>query len=182
MNDTRKYAALAALTLLPLPALADGGFYLGSSVGAATIEESFDGFDIDADSTAYRFVAGWQFGRLLSLEGGYHNFGDFRDSITVDGEPVDVRLKADGFMLGGTLSLPLSNAVSLYGRGGAFFWDGDADVNAITEARPEERNPYYGAGAKVALSERIDLVGDWTRFELEDTESDVISIGLTLRF
>ena len=181
-----KYArtALVAMTIATLPAtaLAENGFYLGGSVGSASLTEDFDGFEVDADSTAWRLVAGWQFSEFLSLEGGYHNFGRFEDSFALDGQPVDLRLKADGFTLGGTLSLPLTRTLSLYGRGGAFFWDGDADVNSITEARPEDTNPYYGAGAKVALTERLDLIGDWTRYELDSTDSDVISLGLTIRF
>ena len=183
MYQARKaLAVLAAMALMPAAALADNGFYLGGSVGSASLTENFDGFNVDADSTAWRFVAGWQFNEFVSLEGGYHNFGKFEDSFTADGEPVDLRLKADGFTLGGTLSLPVTRSLSLYGRGGAFFWDGDANVNSITEARPEDTNPYYGGGAKVAITERLDLVGDWTRYELESTNSDVISLGLTFRF
>lgn len=173
---------LAVATLLPAAALADGGFYLGGSVGHASLTEDFDVFEVDTGSTAYRFVAGWQFNEFLSLEGGYHNFGRFEDSYTIDGQPVDLNLEADGFTLGGTLSLPLTRSLSLYGRGGAFFWDGDANVNGITEARPEETNPYYGGGAKVGITERLDLVGDWTRYELDSTDSDVISLGFTFRF
>ena len=174
-------AALAALAV-PLAANADSGFYIGGSVGSATLEEDFDGFSLDADNTAYRFVAGWQLGDMLSLEAGYQNFGSFDDSFTVGGEPVNVSIEADGWMLGGTASLPLGPALSLYGRAGAFIWDADAEVNSIVEGRTDDTNPYYGAGAKVAIGERIDLIGDWTRYELDDTESDVISLGFTLRF
>ncbi len=182
MQARTALAVVAAMALLPTAALAENGFYLGGSVGSASLTEDFDGFDVDADSTAWRFVAGWQFNQFLSLEGGYHNFGSFEDTFDVNGEPVDLRLKAEGFTLGGTLSLPVTRSLSLYGRGGAFFWDGDANINSITEARPEDTNPFYGAGATVAISDRLDLVGDWTRYELESTDSDVISLGFTFRF
>ena len=175
-------AGLLIASLMPAVALAENGFYLGSSIGHASLTEDFEAFDVDAESVAYRFIAGWQFNEFLSIEGGYHNFGRFEDSFTVDGEPVDLNLEADGFTFGGTLSLPLTQTFSLYGRGGAFFWDGDANVNSIIEARPEESNPYYGGGAKVAITEKLDLVGDWTRYELDSTDSDVVSIGFTFRF
>ena len=174
--------AAAAAVSIPLAANADSGFYIGGSVGSATLEEDFDGFRLDADNTAYRFVAGWQLSDLLSLEAGYKNFGSFDDSFTVGGEPVDVSIEADGWMLGGTASLPLGPALSLYGRAGAFIWDADAEVNSIVEGRTDDTNPYYGGGAKVAIGERLDLIGDWTRYELDSTESDVISLGFTLRF
>ena len=186
MTPRRKALVLpvvaAAAFTTPLIASADSGFYIGGSVGSATLEEDFEGFRLDADNTAYRFVAGWQLSDLLSLEAGYKNFGSFDDSVTVGGEPVDVSIEADGWMLGGTASLPLGPALSLYGRAGAFIWDADAEVNSIIEGRTDDTNPYYGAGAKVAIGERLDLIGDWTRYELDSTESDVISLGFTLRF
>ena len=70
----------------------------------------------------------------------------------------------------------------MFGRAGAFFWDGDADINNVSQATPEDTNPYFGAGAKFAISDQFSLVGDWTRYELEDTESDVLSLGVTFRF
>ena len=185
MTLRRKALAIpvaAAAFMMPLAASADSGFYIGGSVGSATLEEDFDGSNLDADNTAYRLVAGWQLNSLLSLEAGYKNFGSFDDSVTVGGEPVDLSIEADGWMLGGTASLPLGPALSLYGRAGAFVWDADAEVNSIIEGRADDTNPYYGGGAKVAIGERLDLIGDWTRYELDDTESDVISLGFTLRF
>ncbi|MEM8684667.1 MAG: outer membrane beta-barrel protein [Pseudomonadota bacterium] len=175
-------AIAVGAALLPLSAMADRGLYFGGSVGTAELSEDFGGIGIDADSTAYRLVVGWQLSDFLSLEGGYQDFGRFEDAFTVGGQPVNLRLKADGFTLGGTASIPLSYSMSLYGRAGAFFWDGDAEVNSITDARPEDTNPYFGGGAKVSLTNRIDLIGDWTRYELDETESDVISLGFTVRF
>ncbi len=182
MKATRMaYLALAVLGLSGA-ASAETGIYLAGSIGSASIVDSFDEFVIDDDSTAYRITVGWQFSDFLSLEAGYHDFGRFEDSYTIDGQPIDLRLEADGFTLGGTASIPLSRSMWLYGRAGAFMWDGDADVNSITDARPEDTNPYYGGGAKVKMTERLSLIGDWTRFELKDTESDVISLGFSYRF
>ncbi len=181
----RNKAAIAATTLLalsPLTAFADDGFYVGGSVGSSSLSNDFDGFEVDADSTAFRLIAGWQFNDFFSLEGGYHNFGELEQSFDDNGELVDISLKADGFTLGGTGSIPLGEKFALFGRAGAFFWDGDAVINDITQARPEDTNLYYGGGAKFAITERLSLVGDWTRYELEDTESDVISLGVTFSF
>ena len=140
-------AAIAATTLLalsPLTALADGGFYVGGSVGSSSLSNDFDGFEVDADSTAFRLIAGWQFNDFFSLEGGYHNFGELEQSFDDGGDPIDISLKADGFTLGGTGSIPLGEKFALFGRAGAFFWDGAAEINNITRARPEDTNLYYG--------------------------------------
>ena len=176
------FAATTILALTPLTAIADGGFYVGGSLGSASLTDDFSGFAVDADSTSFRLIAGWQFNEFFSLEGGYHNFGDFDQTFDVGGTPVDVSLKADGFTLGGTGSIPLGEKFALFGRTGAFFWDGDADINNVSQATPEDTNLYYGAGGKFAFSDSFSLVGDWTRYELEDTESDVISLGFTYRF
>jgi len=175
-------ALLAFLSLVPLTVSADSGFILGGSVGAATLDENFDGFGIDSDSTAFRLTAGWQFSDLFAFEGGYHSFGTFDETLDIGGLPSDVSVQADGFTLGATVGIPLGGNFSLFGRAGAFFWDGDAKVNEITLARPEEDNLYYGAGGDLMVSEQLSIVGDWTRYELDNIESDVISIGIRIRF
>lgn len=178
----KKLVAAAVLAFSPLVSLADGHFYLGGSVGSASLSDDFDGFDVDSSSTAVRFTVGWQFNDYFSVEGGYHNFGSFEQQFDVAGSPVDVRLKADGFLLGGTGTLPLSDKVALYGRVGSFFWDGDADINNVTQAKPEDTNMYIGAGARYAITDRFGVTGDWVRYKLEDTRSDVASIGVMFSF
>ena len=170
------------LALAPLAALADAGFYVSGSVGSASLSEDFDGFNVDSDSTAFRLIAGWQFNDHFSLEGGYQSFGAFDQTFDVDGQTVDISVDADGFALGATGSLPLSDRFALFGRAGAFFWAGNAEINNVSQARPEDTNLYLGTGASFALAGRLKLIADWTRFNLEDTESDVISLGLTYRF
>ena len=175
-------AATAAILATPLNAAADGNFYVGGSVGSASLSDDFDGFEVDTDSTAFRLVAGWQFNDYFSLEGGYHNFGEFEQSFDDGGMPVNIGLKADGFLLGATAAIPLGEKFSLYGRVGSFFWDGDAKINDVSQAQPEDTNLYIGAGVKYAFSNRWSLLGDWTSYELEDTRSSVISIGLVFGF
>ena len=175
-------AAAAVLAFTPLTATADGHLYMGGSIGSASLSEDFDGFDVDADSTTLRLVAGWQFNDYFSLEGGYQNLGTFEQSFDAGGERIDVNLKADGFMLGATGAIPLGEKFALYGRTGFFFWDGDAEINDVSQARPEDTNLYIGAGVKFAISNRLSLLGDWTRFELEDTRSNVASLGLVFSF
>lgn len=180
----RKDAATAALLMLlaaPISAQA-GGFYVGASVGQAELSDDFGGFSVNEDSTAYRVVAGWSINDFFALEGGYHNFGDFQQVFDDLGTPVTVSLSADGFTLGAVGSVPLTDRFSLMGRAGWYFWDGDAEINNVTQATPEDSNLYVGAGITFDVTERFQLTGDWTRYELEDVNSNVISIGLQYRF
>jgi len=176
--------SLAALLAVSLPqtALADSGFFIGAGIGAARLDESFDGFDIDADSTAYRLTAGWRFNKYVAIEGGYQNLGRFEQTFIISGEPVDVSLQADGFVFGVVASLPLGDRWSLMGRGGAFFWDGDADINSVSAASPEDANLFIGAGASLAMTDRVSLTADVSRYDLEDASSNVVSVGVLVSF
>ncbi len=63
-----------------------------------------------------------------------------------------------------------------------FVWDADVDVNGLPAAVDDDSNPYYGLGAKFAFSPNLSLLGDWTRYELDEVNSDVISLGFEYRF
>lgn len=167
--------------LLPTFALADSGLYFGASLGASHLEEDFRGVNLDTEATAYRFVGGFQLGNL-GIEAGYHNFGDFSETINFGGISTSTNLATDGWTLGGTLGLPVGEQFSLYGRAGVFFWDADVVVDGFSIDVPEDDNPYYGGGAKFQVSPNFSLLGDWTRYELNNIDSDVISIGFQYRF
>lgn len=173
---------VAAALTVPLSATAESGLYLGAGIGSATLAEDFDGFDIDDDTESYRFLGGLQLGDALGIEAGYMNFGDFEERIDFGGGTALTRLTADGWTLGGTLSMPLSNAVSLFGRGGVFVWDAGVEVDGIRAAVDDDSNPYYGGGAKVSFTRNFSLVGDWTRYELDEVDTDVYSLGFEYRF
>lgn len=172
---------LAALLLSPL-AQADTGLFVGASFGSSHLDEDFSGFNIDTDANAYRIVGGFQFGDYLGLEAGYHNFGDFAETVDLGGFTSLTEVTADGWTLGGTLGLPLNEQFSLYGRAGVFFWDADVEVDGFSINVPEDENPYYGGGARVDVTSQLSLIGDWTRYELDTIESDVISVGFQYRF
>ena len=131
--------AVLAIAFLPTSAVADGRWVLAGSVGSAELSEDFDGFDVDANSTAYRLTIGWQLNEYFALEAGYHNFGDFDEVFDVPGMPTEISLSADGFTFGATGTLPLGERWMLFGRAGAFFWDGNASINNATAATPNAR-------------------------------------------
>ena len=175
-------ALLFTLALCPLSAVAENGFYVGASIGTAGLDEDFDGLAIDDNSTSYRLVAGYKFNDNFSLEGGYHDFGDFEQDIDINGVISRVSLTADGFTLGATASVPLSDQFSLFGRAGWFFWAGDAEINNVSQATPEDSNLYLGGGISFAVSDRLNLIGDWSRYELDGVNSGVFSVGIQFGF
>ena len=184
MNYRKAAIIVLASTMAaaPLSASADSGFFVGGSIGAATLDDDIDTFALDADSTSFRLNAGWQFSDFLAIEAGYHDFGKFDEELDLGGILSDVDIRADGYTLRLTTSIPLGSNLSLFGRAGAFIWEADARVDGLRTEGFDDENLYYGAGADFKVSERLSLLGDWTRYELDDTESDVISIGLRYRF
>lgn len=180
---TKTLIIAASLAFLaPLAAVAERGPYVSGSVGSAQLSDDFDGFDIDADSTAWRVALGYRFNDFFALEGGYKNFGRFEETVDFLGVPANASLKADGFTLGGVASIPLTDRFDVFGRAGAFFWDGDADINGITSASPDDTNLYLGGGLRFGLTERFSITTDYSWYDFEDTDSDVFSVGFDLRF
>jgi len=173
---------LSAILLAPLPAMADSGFILAGSIGSSTLEENFEGFGIDTNTTAWRFTAGWQFGDYFTLEAGYHDFGRFDQRFDLGDAVAIVAVEADGYTVGATLGLPVGDNLILFARGGAFIWEAEARLDNRNFDFPEDTNPYYGAGADFKVTRRLSLVGDWTRYELDAAASDVISLGFRYRF
>jgi len=182
-----KFAQTAALAvsaiLLTGPVIVHAGnFYVGASVGNASLDEDFDGLRINDDTTTFRLVAGWRFNDYFSLEGGYQDFGDFEQSVDgVDG-PFTAKLSADGFVFGATGRASVSERFALTGRAGVFFWNGTAEINDVSQASPDDTNLYFGAGASFDVSKQLQMTGDWTRYDLESATSEVFSLGLQYHF
>ena len=105
-----------------------------------------------------------------------------RVNANFNGMPATANLSADGFTFGVAGTLPVSDKISLTGRLGMFFWDGDAEINDVSQATPEDSNLYFGAGAEYALTERFSFTGDWSRYDLEDAQSNVFSVGVQFSF
>lgn len=172
----------AAVLTVPGLALADSGLFIGASAGNTSIRDDFDGFAIDADVNSYRLVTGFQFSDMLGLEIGYQDFGELNELITVGTITSEALIDANGWTAGATLDLPVGDGFSLFGRAGVFFWDADVTVDGFSIDLPGDDNPYYGAGARVNVSPNFSLIGDWTRFELDNAYADTISIGFQYRF
>ncbi len=179
---TTLVAAALLTTAMPPTAEAHPDAYVGASIGNARLDDDFDGFGIDTDTNAYRFFGGIQLGETLGIEAGYLNFGDFTETVDLGGLLSRTDISGDGWTLGGTLSLPLSNNLSIFGKGGVFFWDADITIDGFSIDTPGDDNPYWGGGLKLDLGDNFSLLGDWTVYEFDVLETDVISIGFQYRF
>ena len=152
---------------------ADSGIFVSGSIGTAELSESFDGFDVDSDSTAFHFAVGYAFNAHFAVEAGYRDFGRFEQTVTADGESIDLSVSANGFTLGVLGRLPVGDRFGLFGRAGSFFWNGNARINALSVASPSDTNFFFGAGLDFRVSDRLAVGVDGSRYDFEDASSSV---------
>ena len=103
MNRSHVKLGLILWLALPASALADSGFYIGGSVGGATLDANLGNIpglpnDIDEDDTAFKGFVGYRLdlpSTFLGIEGGYVDLGkaDFTvldQSVSVDTSGVNL--------------------------------------------------------------------------------------------
>lgn len=185
--------AAAGLVVMPLNAAraADSGFYLGGSIGQASIEVAgdvdLDVPDFDENDFAWKVFGGYNFGLGpidLGVEGGYVDFGSPSQAF-----PVPVLLNVDidltGFSLWGVAALDLG-LIDVFGKLGAIAWDGEAvasvsDLGSLGED-DSGTDLGYGIGARFNLG-GLSIRGEWERYDLDNIEQvDMFSVGLSFSF
>ena len=146
-------AAALALTAGVADA-ADNGFYVGASVGQATlniddIDIADEVFDLDADETTYKVFVGYRLLTFLAVEGSYVDFGTFEDRRG----DLTIQADASGFDAFAMGMLPLGVA-DLFVKVGAISWDADlkAAIADFTESDSDSgTDPAYGVGFQLRI-------------------------------
>ncbi len=184
-----------AFVLLAAPqwAAAESGFYIGGSIGGATIEadlgEDPDFPDlpdeIDEDDTGYKIFAGyiWDNPVLdLGVEGGYVDFGKPEVNLplpTPGGSPIE--FDTTGFSVFGVAGIDVG-PVGLFAKAGYIFWDIEASIPGIPGNISEDGEDLgYGLGAAVNLGS-FQIRGEWELFDIDDADVSMLSLGVAYRF
>jgi OOP family OmpA-OmpF porin len=173
-------AFLAQIFLMQV-AVADGTWYVGASIGSTNLDNGVDGFQLDSDSTAKRFYGGYSFNEHFSVDGGYLDLGQFDTFVDSAGNPIQISEDADGFLFAATGSIPLSDKLSLYGRLGAFFWDGESLIGNVDD-NVSDVNAHLAVGIRAIVYKNLSITADWSRFDLDGTTADLVAIGLQVGF
>lgn len=159
--------SLAALVAAPL-AFAQGNVELS---GAYT---SIDGDGADVGALTGRGT--YFFNRYLGAEGEV--------SIGIDDADVGVgTVELDNSLAAfGVLRAPVSDRVELFGRLGYATSEFEASVPGLGSASADVDGLAYGVGGKFFLTDNFGIRADASRFEGDDSEADVFSIGGVYRF
>lgn len=153
--------------------------------GVVATQTSSDDTDI-----GYKVFGGYQFSKYFALEGGYTQFNDF----TAGGVGITEKLyQAQGssaWMLATVGTLPLTKSVSLFGKIGADSWKTQTRT-ITTQANTDFTRTvsidrgvdlYYGAGASYALTDNLEIRGEYERYNLDEQKIDFVSAGMAVKF
>ena len=189
IQRTLVLGALAVALAVAGPVSAKNGFYLGASLGQASLkiddlELELEAFDYKDDTTSYKIIAGYRFMGFLAVEGSFVDFGNFKDGTQGEGEPVSLETKLKGFDAFAMGMLPLGIA-DLFVKVGVVSWDADITraIGEITSFGSDSgTDMVYGLGAQVRFK-GLAVRGEVEYFDIAETDSVyLISLGATFTF
>jgi OOP family OmpA-OmpF porin len=173
-------AGLAASQATFAQARPDMGGYVGGSVGQMEADGTCGaGFSCDLEDTAFKIFGGYRFNRNLAGEVFWGEWGEITvrsGAATATGEIRTIGVSAVGI-------LPLNQQFELFGKVG--FGNtkqkvsGSAPGVAIS-GRQTGTEILYGFGAAYNVNRNLGLRAEWEF--LDDSEVDVMSVGIEYRF
>lgn len=169
-------AALLASMLLTPAAFADSGFFIGGSVGNASVSAS--DLSLDDTDSAYKGFVGYIVDMPVvdfGIEAAYVDFGAPSDTILGDTFALDVT----GLSAFGTVGLDWG-LFGIFGKVGMVSWD--ADITAFGETGTDSgTDTAYGVGFRLTFSS-IEVRAEIEQFDVEGNDVEMISVGALWRF
>lgn len=166
-------------TLATTSVLAEDGFSFGASIGYASIEDSDQGFDFDAQDTGYKFFARYTFANYLGFEGGYVDFGEPRNSFSGSTGVID----AQGWSLHAVGALPVGDSVEIFGKVGVISWDADSIVDDLLVGADDGDDLALGLGASWNADGAVGIRAEFDWYDIPQADNVwMASVGLVVRF
>ena len=162
--------------------VAENGIYVGANYGYLKVDGD-DEFDDDND--VLQGLVGYRFNKYLALEGSYIDFGHYGNNLS--------RAETDGYTAGLKVTLPITDRVELYAKGGQLWYSTDYDVVGLS-GNEDDEGVFAGAGVGFKVTDRFLINAEYTWYDAEinldnvtngsDTETDFkqASIGVEYRF
>ena len=160
-------ASIAALAVVA-PAFAEGNVELG--LGYSHFDA--DGANLDALTARGTYF----FNPHVGVE-GEASIGIGDDDVGAANVELDNSLAAFG-----VVQMPVAERVDLFARAGYATNEYNVDVPGLGGASGDDDGFAYGVGDKVFLNEKFGVRADVTRYEGDDTDADVISVGGVMKF
>lgn len=148
---------------------------------------------VDSDRVGYSLNLAYKLTNSFAVVAGYTNLNEVSVEIAADVTDPDefVQLvknihpvSGDGFTLGVEYSFELSDKFRINTQVGAFAWQGDFNSSELLNGEVSASNEvsgtdlYYGVSAEYNITKPLAIAVGWQRFNLDDDESDMWSIGI----
>jgi len=150
--------------------------FAGAGVGYFRLEgEEFpEGTDnFSDDRIAWKAFAGLDLSRVLGIEVAYLDFGEATYGPAA--------LEATGISVAGIVAFPITETFAPYGKLGRLWWDADQTISGTTTGQTGDEM-FFGIGARFSLASRADVRIEYERFDVYDTDLDLVSANLQIRF
>jgi OOP family OmpA-OmpF porin len=151
----------------------DHGFYAGAGVGQSFVDEGA----YDDEDTAFTVFGGYQFNKYFGLEAGYADFGKIEPDV------AGPALEGDSAYFTAVGTLPITDRFAAYAKAGLHRWNVDTSLPGLTGNDDDSgTDPTYGLGAQYRFTDRVALRGEYSRFEVEDTDADLAQLQVRFDF
>lgn len=173
-------AGLAASQTTLAQATRDMGWYAGASIGQMESQESCpSGFSCDLKDTAWKFFGGYRINRNFAAEAFWGEWGEI--SVSLGGATATVEARTIG--VAGLGILPLGQQFELFGKLGIGNTKLKATGSGLATGLSDSdsgSDVLFGFGAAYNFTRNLGVRAEWER--LNDSELDIMSIGLQYRF
>ncbi len=168
-------AVAAAWASSPASA-APPGPYVGAGVGLYTLD--IDDVNYDDSAALFRGFGGYRINDNWAIEADYQRFSEAEDDLL----GTDVELDFEAWGVSVRPILPIGDLIDLYARVGWTWYDAEANVNGFGSIDGSDDDFTWGGGIDFHLGDLLTLRGDVSRIEIEDTDLNLISAAILLRF
>jgi len=181
-------ALIAASAFAISPAMAkDSGFYLGAGVGSfgLDVDGIEEGVNFSGDDVGFKLLGGYKINKYFGAELEYIDGGSVEDKYDMDGDKLKLAVDLSGFNLSVLAAYPFAESFDVFGKLGAVFWDADfkASFMGVSERATDDGNDFsWGIGASWYFTDNFGARIEYQGFEIEDADTDMISLGVTYIF
>jgi OOP family OmpA-OmpF porin len=181
MNKNLGLAAVLMAAVLPATALAQTATMYVTGQFGKTSYDLDSGSNVDDEDNGYTMGIGVRMGPNFAIEGGYVDLGEVSGSSGTDSFTAETT----GAFAGLGLFIPLQPGFELTGRAGLIAWDTDAAIT-LGGLRSTESDDgtdiYFGIGAAFQVSRELHLTVGFDRYDIDDTDVDMLSLGAKFYF
>jgi OOP family OmpA-OmpF porin len=158
----------------------DAGWYAGGSLGQSEAQGSCpSGFSCDLKDTAFKVFGGYRINRNFAAEAFWGEWGEI--SVSLGGATANVESRTIG--VAGLGILPIGQQFELFGKLGIgntkLKATGSGLATGLTSS-DSGSDVLFGFGAAYNFTRNLGVRAEWER--LNDSEIDIMSIGLQYRF